>query len=189
MDTTEELNGTYFYHGQSNLSAGELFDVIFLEQFCDELGIGIESGAAILAGQPWLKTRTKPGEAIKGTSVVSKYGRMLLRNAKTPFGIRVPTPVGVRMRKTNTMDILLMKSIQDQVLDLFKDEISTRLDKNWKEIPLELDYDLFDAPGDDLHDALNKFEQKFNVDLSSVKWSCYFPWENTPMLTRWGFVE
>lgn len=51
MDTTEELNGTYFYHGQSNLSAGELFDVIFLEQFCDELGIGIESGAAILAGQ------------------------------------------------------------------------------------------------------------------------------------------
>ncbi|HHP8599122.1 TPA: DUF1493 family protein, partial [Klebsiella pneumoniae] len=44
------------------------------------------------------------------------------------------------------MDILLMKSIQDQVLDLFKDEISTRLDKNWKEIPLELDYDLFDAP-------------------------------------------
>ncbi|CAF9735853.1 hypothetical protein AN2341V1_3798 [Klebsiella pneumoniae] len=78
-----------------------------------------------------------------------------------------------------------MKSIQDQVLDLFKDEISTRLDKNWKEIPLELDYDLFDAPGDDLLDALNKFEQKFNVDLSSVKWSCYFPWENTPMLTRW----
>ncbi|VDA96557.1 hypothetical protein BANRA_04455 [Klebsiella pneumoniae] len=52
-----------------------------------------------------------------------------------------------------------MKSIQDQVLDLFKDEISTRLDKNWKEIPLELDYDLFDAPGDDLLDALNKFEQ------------------------------
>ncbi len=74
-------------------------------------------------------------------------------------------------------------------LDLFKDEISTRLDKNWKEIPLELDYDLFDAPGDDLHDALNKFEQKFNVDLSSVKWSCYFPWENTPMLTRWFKVK
>ncbi len=74
MDTTEELNGTYFYHGQSNLSAGELFDVIFLEQFCDELGISIESGAAILAGQPWLKTRTKPGEAIKGTSVISGMG-------------------------------------------------------------------------------------------------------------------
>lgn len=83
----------------------------FLEQFCDELGIGIESGAAILAGQPWLKTRTKPGEAIKGTSVVSKYGRMLLRNAKTPFGIRVPTPVGVRMRKTNSLAAVIARYV------------------------------------------------------------------------------
>ena len=56
MDTIEEINGTYFYHGQHQLSPGELFDVIFLEQFCDELELGIESGAAILAGQPWLNT-------------------------------------------------------------------------------------------------------------------------------------
>ncbi|MER5004484.1 STM2901 family protein [Atlantibacter hermannii] len=111
MDTTEELNGTYFYHGQSNLSAGELFDVIFLEQFCDELGISIASGAAILAGQPWLKTRTKPGEAIKGTSVISRYGRMLLRNARTPFGIRVPTPVGLRMRKTNNLAAVIARYV------------------------------------------------------------------------------
>lgn len=66
MDTTEELNGTYFYHGQSNLSAGELFDVIFLEQFCDELGISIESGAAILAGQPWLKPERNRERQSKG---------------------------------------------------------------------------------------------------------------------------
>lgn len=52
-----------------------------------------------------------------------------------------------------------MNNIQDQVLDLFKEEISTCLDKNRKEIPLELDYDLFDAPGDDLHEALDKFEK------------------------------
>jgi hypothetical protein len=93
MDTTEEQNGTYFYHGQVNLTAGELFDVIFLEQFCDELGIGITSGATILAGQPWLETRTKPGTAIKGTSIVSKYARMLLKNTKVPFGLRIKTPV------------------------------------------------------------------------------------------------
>ncbi len=78
-----------------------------------------------------------------------------------------------------------MSSIQNQVLDLFKEEISTSLDKNWKEIPLELDYDLFDAPGDDLHEALDKFEKEFNVDLSKVRWSSYFPWENTPILIRW----
>ncbi|OAT17535.1 STM2901 family protein [Buttiauxella noackiae] len=111
MDTVEELGGTYFYHGQANLTPGELFDVIFLEQFCDELGIGIESGAAILAGQPWIKTRTKPGTAIKGTSVVSKYGRMLLRDARTPFGIRVPTPVGFRMQKTNKLAAVIARYV------------------------------------------------------------------------------
>ena len=41
MDTTEEANGTYWYHGHSNLSAGELFDLIFLEQFCDELELAL----------------------------------------------------------------------------------------------------------------------------------------------------
>ena len=111
MDTVEELGGTYFYHGQANLTPGELFDVIFLEQFCDELGIGIESGAAILSGQPWIKTRTKPGTAIKGTSVISKYGRMLLRDARTPFGIRVPTPVGFRMQKTNKLAAVIARYV------------------------------------------------------------------------------
>ena len=43
MDTTEESNGTYFYHGQAHLTAGELFDVIFLEQFCEELGISFHA--------------------------------------------------------------------------------------------------------------------------------------------------
>ncbi|GAA3587740.1 hypothetical protein GCM10023078_14370 [Gibbsiella greigii] len=111
MDTTEELNGTYFYHGHSNLSPGELLDVIFLEQFCDELGIGIESGAAILSGQPWLKTRQKPGDALKGTSVVSKYGRMLLRDARTPFGVRVPTPVSFKIQKTNKLAAVIARYV------------------------------------------------------------------------------
>ncbi|MEE9684920.1 hypothetical protein V4841_13045 [Lelliottia amnigena] len=111
MDTTEEQNGTYFYHGQVNLTAGELFDVIFLEQFCDELGIGITSGATILAGQPWLETRTKPGTAIKGTSIVSKYARMLLKNTKVPFGLRIKTPVGIRMRTTNSLAAVIARYV------------------------------------------------------------------------------
>ncbi|MEH4272577.1 DUF1493 family protein, partial [Klebsiella michiganensis] len=77
------------------------------------------------------------------------------------------------------MDILLMDTIQQEVLALFREEIPGYLDSNWKEIPLELDSDLFEAPGDDLHEALNKFEKNFNVDLSEVKWSYYFSWENT----------
>ncbi|EAO9483636.1 DUF1493 family protein [Salmonella enterica] len=51
-------------------------------------------------------------------------------------------------------------------------------------MPLELDYYLFDVPGGNLHQALNKFEKNFKVDLSCVKWSCYSPWENTQLLTQ-----
>lgn len=52
-----------------------------------------------------------------------------------------------------------MKTVQDKVLELFREEIPGYLDSNWKKIPLELDSDLFEAPGDDLHEALNKFEK------------------------------
>lgn len=44
MDTTEELNGTYFYRGNSNLTPGELVEIIFLEEFCTELGIDAVAG-------------------------------------------------------------------------------------------------------------------------------------------------
>ncbi|MBN6044161.1 DUF1493 family protein [Citrobacter sp. ku-bf4] len=82
------------------------------------------------------------------------------------------------------MDLLLM-TITNDVLEMFRDEISSELDDDWKEIPLELDSDLFDAPGDDLHSALDRYEKEFNVDLSCVNWRSYFPWQNTPLLTRW----
>jgi hypothetical protein len=111
MNTTEELNGTYFYHGHSNLSAGELFDLIFLEQFCDELAIGVESGAAILSGQPWLRTRQKPRDAQVGTSIASKYARIILRDARLPFGLRVNTPVGFSMKKTNKLAAVIGRYI------------------------------------------------------------------------------
>ncbi len=32
MDTIEQLNGTYFYKGLHNLSAGELFFWVFLDE-------------------------------------------------------------------------------------------------------------------------------------------------------------
>lgn len=77
-----------------------------------------------------------------------------------------------------------MESITDDVLALFREEIPGYLDSHWKEIPLELDSDLFDHPRDDLADALEKYQQKFNVNLDCVDWSLYFPWENTPLLKK-----
>ncbi|EOE6916314.1 STM2901 family protein [Cronobacter turicensis] len=109
MDTTEELNGTYFYRGHTNLSNGELLSIIFLEEFCNELGVDSVSAAAILSGQPWLSTKGKPKVATLGTSVVSKYARIILRDARLPFGIRVPTPVGVRMQKSNKLAAVIAR--------------------------------------------------------------------------------
>ncbi|MDG5475264.1 DUF1493 family protein [Citrobacter freundii] len=82
------------------------------------------------------------------------------------------------------MDIILM-SIQDDVLKLFREEIPGYLDENWKEVPLELDSELFDVPGDDLHSALTRYEKEFKVDLSCVNWKPFYPWHNLPLFTRW----
>lgn len=48
MDTTEEANGTYWYHGHANVTSGELFDLIFIEQLADSLGITTEAVMLVL---------------------------------------------------------------------------------------------------------------------------------------------
>ncbi|VFS83875.1 Uncharacterised protein [Raoultella terrigena] len=40
MDTVEELNGTYFYKGIDNISAGELFFWLFLDKTNEQFGGG-----------------------------------------------------------------------------------------------------------------------------------------------------
>ena len=90
MDTVEELNGTYFYKGVSNISAGELFFWIFLDKIDEQFG-GISDVIAmtcIILGLPLLKTRGKPYSATPGTSIASKYSRDLL-NTHLPY--RLPT--------------------------------------------------------------------------------------------------
>ncbi|EGT5700636.1 hypothetical protein AGJ48_21090, partial [Cronobacter dublinensis subsp. dublinensis] len=59
MDTTEELNGTYFYAGRSNLTASGLLFMIFCEQFAEQLGVD-DFGAivAVVSGRRDIKTRT-----------------------------------------------------------------------------------------------------------------------------------
>nr|WP_234886427.1 hypothetical protein [Salmonella enterica] len=50
MDTTEEANGTYWYHGHANVTSGELFDLIFIEQLADSLGITTDAVMLVLIG-------------------------------------------------------------------------------------------------------------------------------------------
>jgi hypothetical protein len=97
MDTVEELNGTYFYAGKSNLTAGELFFMIFCENTVDQFGLGIADFAAIVAlysGVNNQTTRNKPQTAISGTSRISKKVRTVFKEAKFPFGIQLPTWIG-----------------------------------------------------------------------------------------------
>ncbi|MGD9427056.1 STM2901 family protein [Pantoea sp. NSTU24] len=95
MDTTEDLNNTYFYAGRPNLNAGELYFMIFCEEVAKQLGID-DFGAivAILSGRNVLTTRTKPRDALKGTSYASKAARRVFPDAKFPFGIQLPMIVG-----------------------------------------------------------------------------------------------
>lgn len=97
MDTVEELNGTYFYAGRHNLKATELFFIIFCEKFVEQLGLGVaDFGAvvALLAGRNNLPTRTKPRDALDGTSYASKASRKIFGQRKFPRGIRLPTFIG-----------------------------------------------------------------------------------------------
>lgn len=97
MDTVEELNGTYFYAGRSNLTASELFFMVFCENVVDQLGLGlVDFGAvvAIVSGRNTLPTRAKPNGAEKGTSYASKSSRKVFKKAQFPFGIKLPSVIG-----------------------------------------------------------------------------------------------
>ncbi|MEP8984047.1 STM2901 family protein [Enterobacter cloacae] len=90
MDTVEALNGTYFYKGICNISAGVLFFWILLDKIEEQFG-GIEDAltmSCIVLGLPLLKTRNKPYGTTAGTSIASKYLRQYL-NVELP--VRLPT--------------------------------------------------------------------------------------------------
>ncbi|MCP2002113.1 UNVERIFIED_ORG: hypothetical protein J2Y78_000653 [Buttiauxella agrestis ATCC 33320] len=96
MDTTEELNGTYFYHGHANVTPGELFDLIFLEQLADSLGVTTEAATLVLIGQPIIPVSGKlaAAENTPGTSIASVLSRRILKDIRFPFGIRPSAPMG-----------------------------------------------------------------------------------------------
>lgn len=93
MDTVEELHGTYFYDGSSNLSAGELFFWIMVDETLDHFGItDIAAVTGIYLGSNSVTVAGKLAGATPGTSVASIYSRRLFRGRMMP--VRLPTWIG-----------------------------------------------------------------------------------------------
>lgn len=91
MDTTEQLNGTYFYGGLTNLTAGELFFWIMVDVTAEHFtgAKDVIAAAAVYSGQNTIQVRGKFGKATPGTSYASKYSRKLLKGYMLPF--QLPT--------------------------------------------------------------------------------------------------
>lgn len=100
MDTVEELRGTYFYKGVCNISAGELFFWIFLDEIGDHFGGITDLGAMtlIILGQPSIATRGKIALTTKGTSVASLAARRYL-DVTLPFQLPTFTNASIRVLK------------------------------------------------------------------------------------------
>ncbi|MDY0927974.1 hypothetical protein SOM41_16640 [Enterobacter sp. CFBP8995] len=115
MDTVEQLNGTYFYKGVSNVSAGELFFWILLEEIDEHVGgiNNIVAVSSIILGLPLLNTRGKPGNATPGTSIASKYSRQLL-NVKLPRPLPTFTNTSIKLLKpmwTNNLGAFVGRTV------------------------------------------------------------------------------
>lgn len=93
MDTVEQLNETYFYDGSSNLSAGELFFWVMIDETLDHFGItDIAAVTAIYLGSNNITVAEKLAGATPGTSVASIYSRRLFRGRMMPM--KLPTWIG-----------------------------------------------------------------------------------------------
>lgn len=78
MDTIEELGGTYFYAGRTNLSASEMLFMVFCEETAHQLGIeDLGAIVAVVSGLNVSKTRGKFRGNIKDTSYASRGARKI----------------------------------------------------------------------------------------------------------------
>ncbi|CAG2294274.1 MULTISPECIES: STM2901 family protein [Burkholderia] len=109
MSAVEKLSAAYHYYGMVNLTAGELFFWIMVDETMNQLGVDdAVSVGMILLGRSNLPTRAKPIDAIQGTSLASKYSRRVFQKAQFPFGWKLPTLVGGPVRN---LKIRLVRNI------------------------------------------------------------------------------
>lgn len=104
MDTTEQTSG-YYFDGFSNISAGELYFWVFLDEAGKQLGVTDLAGLAMfILGQPIMSTRAKPMGTTKGTSPLSYYLRQWLTTEVKQW--RTLTTGSIRRLKFSYVDNL-----------------------------------------------------------------------------------
>ncbi|WP_175696569.1 STM2901 family protein [Burkholderia ambifaria] len=99
MSTADVPGDVYHYYGMADLTAGELFFWIMVDETMNQLGVDdAMSVGMILLGRSNVPTRMKPSGAIRGTSYASQYSRRVFRKMQFPFGLQLPTLVGGPVR-------------------------------------------------------------------------------------------
>lgn len=74
----------------------------------------------------------------------------------------------------------------DEVLEFFRDELPMVGTLTGKMIPLQLDDILQEyAEDDDLVICMDKYSDKFNIDISVMNYSAYYPWFLTCFFRKW----
>lgn len=74
MDTTEELHGTYYFNGLSNLMPQELLFWVLIEETEKQLGVqDIVAVSSLILGNNSVAVPGKPNTATPGTSVASLF--------------------------------------------------------------------------------------------------------------------
>lgn len=109
MDTIEELGGTYFYAGRTNLSASEMLFMVFCEETAHQLGIeDLGAIVAVVSGLNVSKTRGKFRGNIKDTSYASRGARKIFEKT-FPGNVKLPSVVGGY--PPSTMRIILTRKM------------------------------------------------------------------------------
>jgi len=78
----------------------------------------------------------------------------------------------------------------EEVLAFFREKSSLMTTWAMKPIPIEFDTVLQEySPMDELPYTIDEFGTKFNVDLTNVSWSKYFPSETLSLFERWFHAD
>lgn len=75
---------------------------------------------------------------------------------------------------------------EQEVLEFFRNELPVVGTLTGRLIPLQLDDILQEyAENDDLVICMNKYGDKFNIDISVMNYDSYYPWFHTCFFRKW----